>query len=100
MSDTNTDTNTVYIVSREKLIEFIENYIPDDAQFELRVLYEIMHRFVTSVDECSMFDVPEAIKGNMNILLNEVTTHHMNALQEFIGNIDREARKMKGVNIT
>ena len=51
MTDINTNTNTVYIISREKLIEFIENYIPEDAQFELRVLYEIMHRFVTPVGD-------------------------------------------------
>ena len=67
MSDTN--TNTVYIVSREKLIEFIENYIPEDAQFELRVLYEVMHRFVTSVDECSMMEMPD----KCDPILNEKT---------------------------
>ena len=65
----NDTTNTVYIVSREKLIEFIENYIPEDAQFELRVLYEIMHRFVTPVDECSMMEMPD----KCDTILNEKT---------------------------
>ena len=83
MSDTDTDTNTVYIVSREKLIEFIENYIPKDAQFELAVLYEIMHRFVT----------PARDKAVMDVLLNEIATHHMDAFQEFI--IENNIRKQR-----
>jgi hypothetical protein len=71
-------SETVYIVSREKLIYFIENYLPDDALFELQVLYEIMHRFVTpSGDEA----VP-LIDGKVDPILNEETQKMVQKIDE------------------
>ena len=72
-------SETIYIVSREKLIEFIENYLPEDALFELPVLYEILHRFVTPVGD----EVVPLIDGNMNKLLTEATNKMRENLKDF-----------------
>ena len=75
----NDTTNTVYIVSREKLIEFIENYIPEDAQFELAVLYEVMRRFVTPVGD----EAVPIIHEKCDTILNEKTQAFVEEIEGF-----------------
>jgi len=81
MSDTNTisATNTIYIVSREKLIKFIEDYIPDDAQFELAVLYEVMRRFATPVGD----EAVPIIHEKCDPILNEKTQAFAEEIEGF-----------------